>query len=34
LSYEADKLIWQFKVSHFTKWGDEDDDEDMEAKPA
>jgi hypothetical protein len=28
LSYDADKGVWEFKVNHFTRWGDSDDDED------
>ena len=28
LSYDADRGVWEFKVMHFTKWGDSDDEED------
>ena len=35
LSYDGDKFTWQFKVAHFTKWGEgDDDDEEMKAEPA
>jgi hypothetical protein len=29
LSYDGEKHIWEFRVDHFTKWGDEDSDEEM-----
>lgn len=31
LSYDGVKFEWQFKVEHFTKWGDQDDDEEMDS---
>lgn len=36
ISYDSEKSIWQFKVAHFTRWGDDDEseDEEEEAQPA
>ena len=31
MSYDGVKFEWQFKVEHFTKWGDQDDDEEMDS---
>ena len=30
LSYDAERFIWQFKVPHFTKWGQDDSDDEDE----